>query len=292
MALFDSDFLKKLEYLSLVSRRVFRGQLLAQRRTMQLGGGIEFADHREYTPGDDFRYLDWNVFARHDELLLKRFQEEEDLHVYILLDSSRSMAHGEPLKFDYARQVAAALAYIAFADLDRVAVIAFAGDIVADFPLTRGKGRILALLKFLEGLSPAGELTDLGRVVRNFVHRGQRRGLVVVVSDLFDPNGFERGLDLLRHHRYEPHVVQIYDRSEAEPVLKGDVELFDVETGAIQKVTITERNLRQYRRIFADFLESVRRYCNTYGIGGTRSTTDIPFDELLLRMMRAAGALV
>src|SRR3954469_13128411 len=115
--LFDSDFLKKLEYLSLVSRRVFRGQLLAQRRTMQLGGGIEFADHRHYTPGDDFRYLDWNVFARHGELLLKRFQEEEDLHVYILLDVSRSMAFGAPSKFDYARQVAAALAYIALADL-------------------------------------------------------------------------------------------------------------------------------------------------------------------------------
>jgi uncharacterized protein (DUF58 family) len=292
MPLFDSDFLKKLEYLSLVSRRVFRGQLLAQRRTMQLGGGIEFADHREYTPGDDFRYLDWNVFARHDELLLKRFQEEEDLHVYLLLDSSRSMAFGNPVKFDYARQVAAALAYIALADLDRVSVVAFAGDIVADFPLTRGKARILSLLKFLERLEPQGSVTDLARMARNFVHRGQRRGLAVVISDLFDPGGFERGLDLLRHNRYEPHVVQIFDRHEAEPQVKGDVELVDVETGLIQKVTITERNLRQYRKIFADYLESVRRYCNTYGIGGTRSATDVPFDELLLRMMRAAGALV
>jgi uncharacterized protein (DUF58 family) len=292
MPLFDSDFLKKLEYLSLVSRRVFRGQLLAQRRTMQLGGGIEFADHREYTPGDDFRYLDWNVFARHDELLLKRFQEEEDLHVYILLDSSRSMAFGDPVKFDYARQVAAALGYIALADLDRVSVVAFAGDIVADFPLTRGKARILSLLKFLERLEPQGSVTDLARMARNFVHRGQRRGLAVVISDLFDPAGFERGLDLLRHNRYEPHVVQIFDRHEAEPQVKGDVELVDVETGLIQKVTITERNLRQYRKIFADYLESVRRYCNTYGIGGTRSATDVPFDELLLRMMRAAGALV
>src|SRR5918992_5978714 len=123
--LFDSDFLKKLEYLSLVSRRVFRGSILAQRRTMQLGGGIEFADHRQYAPGDDFRYLDWNVYARHGELLLKRFQEEEDLHVYFLLDCSRSMAYGEPSKFDLARQVTAALAYIALADLDRVAVAAF-----------------------------------------------------------------------------------------------------------------------------------------------------------------------
>src|SRR6476620_5321918 len=140
--LFNSDFLKKLEFLSLVSTRVFRGSLLAQGRTMQLGGGIEFADHREYTPGDDFRYLDWNLYARHAELLLKRFQEEEDLHVYFLLDCSRSMAYGSPPKFDFARQGAAALAYIALADLDRIAVVAFAQDIVDDFPLTRGKGRI------------------------------------------------------------------------------------------------------------------------------------------------------
>src|SRR5438105_14741607 len=141
MPLFDSDFLKKLEYLSLVSRRVFRGSLLAQRRTMQLGGGIEFADHREYAYGDDFRYLDWNLYARHDELMLKRFQEEEDLHVYLLLDCSRSMAFGEPPKIDLARQVVAALAYIALADLDRVAVTAFAADVIADLPLTRGQGR-------------------------------------------------------------------------------------------------------------------------------------------------------
>ncbi|MGP0066911.1 MAG: DUF58 domain-containing protein [Isosphaeraceae bacterium] len=290
--LFDSDFLKKLEYLSLVSKRVFRGQLLAQRRTMQLGGGIEFADHREYTAGDDFRYLDWNVFARHGELLLKRFQEEEDLHIYLLLDCSRSMAFGNPPKFDYARQVAAALGYIALADLDRVAVIAFAGDIVADFPLTRGKGRILTMLKFLEGLQPQGSVTDLARVVKNFVHRGQRRGLAIVLSDLFDPKGYQAGLDLLRHHRYEPHVVQICDPAEANPQIKGDVELLDVETDTIRKVMITERNLRQYRKIFADFLESVRDYCNTYGIGGTLASTEVPFDELLLRMMRAAGALV
>lgn len=290
-ALFDTDFLKKLEYLSLISRRVFRGQLLAQRRTMQLGGGIEFADHREYTPGDDFRYLDWNLYARHDELLLKRFQEEEDLHVYLLLDCSRSMAFGRRPKFDFARQVTAALAYIALADLDRIAVVAYAGDIVDDFPLTRGKGRILSLLQFLEGLSPQGAVTDLARVATGFVHRNQRRGLVVVVSDLYDPAGFERGLDILRHRKYEPHLVQIYDRKEAEPNLRGDMELFDVETESIQKVTVTERNLRQYRRIFANFQESIQRYCRKNGLGCTRTTTEIPFDELILKMMRTAGAV-
>jgi uncharacterized protein (DUF58 family) len=289
--MFDSEFLKKLEYLSLVSRRVFRGQILAQRRTMQLGGGIEFADHREYTPGDDFRYLDWNVYARHGELLLKRFQEEEDLHVYVMIDCSKSMSFGTPAKFDLARQVAAALAYIALADLDRVALVAFAGEVVADFPLTRGKARILSLLKFLEGLTTHGTHTDLARTVTGFVHRTQRRGLVVVISDLFDPSGFERGLDLLRHHRYEPHLIQLYDRREAEPDFKGDVELFDVETGAVRKVTITERSLRQYRQVFERFEESLHRYCNTYGLSCIRSMADIPFDELILKMMRIAGAV-
>jgi uncharacterized protein (DUF58 family) len=291
MPLFDSNFLKKLEYLSLVSRRIFRGQLLAQRRTMQLGGGIEFADHRDYTPGDDFRYLDWNVYARHGDLLVKRFQEEEDLHVYIFLDASRSMTFGDPVKFDYARQVAAALAYIALADLDRVAVIAFADDVSEEFPLTRGKQRVLSLLRFLEQLESRGAATDLARVTTGFVHRSQRPGLAILVSDLYDPAGFQRGVDILRHRRYEPHLVQIYDRREAEPDVLGDIELEDAETGARKKVTVTERNLRQYQEIFQAFLQSIEQYCRQYGLGCTRTSTDVPFDDMILRMMRAVGAV-
>jgi uncharacterized protein (DUF58 family) len=292
MPLFDSEFLKKLEYLSLVSKRVFRGSLMAQRRTMQLGTGIEFADHREYYPGDDYRYLDWNLYARHGELLLKRFQEEEDLHVYFLVDCSRSMAFGDPPKFDLARRVAAALAYIALADLDRIAVTAFADDIIDDFPLTRGKGRILSLLKFLENLPASGEDTNLERVATGFVHRDQRRGLVVIVSDLYDPNGFERGLDILRHRRYEPHIIQMYDRYEREPLdILGDVEMWDVESGTSRKVTVTEKNLRQYRQLFEEFQESVQSYCNRHALGCTRTSTEVAFDELILRMMRQAGAV-
>ncbi|HEX3655611.1 MAG TPA: DUF58 domain-containing protein [Pirellulales bacterium] len=287
MELFDSAFLQRLEYLSLVSRRVFRGALLAQRRTMQAGGGIEFADHRPYTVGDDLRYLDWSVYARHEQLLLKRFQEEEDLHVYLLLDCSRSMEFGSPRKFDLARQVAAALAYIALADLDRVSVTAFAGEIVADFPLTRGKNRILSLLKFLESLEPQPGETDLARAAGSFVHRTQRRGLAVVISDMFDPRGYERGLDLLRHRRYEPHLVQIFDPSEAEPSYLGDLELIDVENSDVRQVTVTERALRTYRRLFDDFQTSLARYCRNYGLSCTQSTTHVPFDELILGMMNA-----
>ncbi len=289
MSLFDSEFLKKLEYLSLVSRRVFRGRLLAQRRTKQLGGGIEFADHREYTPGDDLRYLDWNVYARYGDLLLKRFQEEEDLHVYLLLDISRSMDSGSPNKFDYARRIAAALAYIALADLDRVCIMAYADRPLEVLPLTRGKDRVLSILNFLENLKPAGTATDLATVSKSLVNRAQRTGLVVIISDLYDQQGFRGGVDILRHRRFEPHVIQIHTLEEANPSLLGDVELDEMETGQRRKITVTERKIKQYRQLFVEFLSSIETYCKTYSLSCTRSTTDLPFDELIMRMMRASG---
>ena len=289
MSLFDSDFLKKLEYLSLVSRRVFRGRLLAQRRTKQLGGGIEFADHREYTPGDDLRYLDWNVYAKFGDLLLKRFQEEEDLHVYILLDASKSMDCGSPNKFDYARRIAAALAYIALADLDRVSILAYADKPLDVLPLTRGKDRVLSILKFLENIKTGGASTDLATVSKSLVNRAQRTGLVVIISDLYDQVGFKSGVDLLRHRRFEPHVIQVHTAEEANPTFLGDIELDEVETGQRRKITVTEKKQKQYRQLFAEFLTSIETYCKTYSLSCTRSTTDLPFDELILRMMRASG---
>ena len=287
--LFPPDFLTKLEYLSIMSKRVFRGSLLAQRRTMQLGSGIEFSDHREYATGDDLRYLDWNVYARHGDLLLKRFQEEQDLHVYLMIDCSRSMGFGSPPKFDLARQLTAALAYIALADLDRIAVVAYANDIISEFPVTRGKARILALMKYLESLSTVGTDTNLSKAVQGLLHRGTHNGLVVVLSDLFYQNGFSRGFDQLRSRRFEAHVLQLHDPKEADPKLLGDAELEDVENGSIRMVTINERMLRRYKQLFTDHQTSVRDYCRRYGLSCTQSPSIVPFDQLMMTMMRSAA---
>ena len=289
--MFDSEFLKKLEYLSLISRRIFRGQLLAQKRTRQMGGGVEFADHRDYALGDDLRYLDWNVYARLGSELIKRFEEEEDLHVYFFLDCSRSMASGKPDKFDYARQITAALAYIALADLDRVSVVAYTDKIVDVFPQTRGKQHILSLLRFLEHCEPVGEETDLGAVIRDFTHRKQRTGLAVVVSDLYDPHGYQNGIDTLRYRKYEPNIIQVHHALEATPKLLGDLQLVDVESGSVRDVTISESILRRYKSKFAEFLETLRKYCIGNGFSCTISPTAVPFDELILRMMREAGSV-
>ncbi len=285
--MFDSEFLKRLEYLSLLSKRVFKGQLLAQRRSKQLGGGVEFADHRDYLHGDDLRYLDWNVYARHGDLLLKRFQEEQDLHVYLLLDASESMNTGSPNKFLFARQIAAALAYIALADLDRVSILAYNDQIVDTLPLMRGKDNVLALLKFLDQLKTGGQKTDLAAVASEFGRRAPRTGMALIISDLFDQAGFRDGIDRLRHQRFDPHVIQIHSQQEAHPTLLGDVELEDVESHERRKVTVTERKLQEYKTLFANFNEDVQRYCRTYGLSHTRATTDVPFDAVLLKMMRA-----
>src|SRR5271156_500930 len=118
--LFDDEFQRKLEYLALVSRRMFAGRLRAERRTKKSGSGVEFADHREYQPGDDFRYLDWNIYQRFDRLLVRLYEEEEDLAIYFIIDASASMAFGDGKKLRYAKRVAAALASVGLANLDRV----------------------------------------------------------------------------------------------------------------------------------------------------------------------------
>lgn len=288
--LFPADFLTRLEYLSIMSKRVFRGSLLAQRRTMQMGSGIEFSEHREYNPGDDLRYLDWNIYARHGDLLLKRFQEEQDLHVYLMLDCSRSMSFGNPAKFDLARQLVAALAYIALADLDRIAIIAYADGILAEFPITRGKARILPVMKFLEQLPTSGRDTNLGRAVQGLLHRGSRSGMAVVISDLFDEHGFQKGLDQLRYRRFDAHILQLHDPREADPGLLGDVELLDIETESMRKVTVTEKHLKMYKQMFNAHQQAVRDYCRNYSMGCTQAPSTIAFDDLIIRMMRAAGA--
>lgn len=287
--LFPTDFLTRLEYLSIISKRVFRGTLLAQRRTMQRGAGIEFSDHREYSPGDDFRYLDWNVYARHGDLLLKRFQEEQDLHVCLMLDCSRSMWFGESAKFDLARHLVAALAYIALADLDRISVLAFSDGVVDEFPLTRGKAQILALMKFLERLEVAGTDTHLTRAVQGVLHRSRKSGMAVVVSDLFDKGGFRPALDQLRYRNFDMHVLQLHHPKEADPELLGDVELQDIETENLRKVTVTEKALKTYKKLFREHQQSVRDYCFNYGYGCTQAPSTISFDELILTMMRTAG---
>lgn len=286
----DPAFLKKLEYLHVVARKVFAGRMRADRRSRKTGAGVEFADHRDYAPGDDLRYLDWSVYGRMDRLLLRLFEQEEDLYIYILVDASASMRGGGGAKLAYAAQVAAALAYIGLANLDRVSILTFAQGLRDRLPAARGKGQIFKVLEFLRGLTPQGE-TGLNESLTSFVHQTSRRGLAVVISDFYDPAGYEEALNLLRYHRFEPSVIQVIDRREAHPALRGDVELFDVETGDVREVTLSPRLCEDFARAHEAYCEGLAGFCAGRGIGYFRAETQIPFEDLVLRIFRSGGFL-
>jgi uncharacterized protein (DUF58 family) len=286
--LFDESFLKKLEYLYIVSRKMFAGRVRAERRSRKVGSGIEFADHRDYAPGDDFRYLDWNLYGRLDKLLLRLFEEEEDLHIYLLVDASASMRIGE--KREYAAKLAAALCYIGLSNLDRVSLITFADGLRDRLPPARGKGRIFKVFEFLRQVEPEG-VTRLGTSLETFVHENSRRGVCVVISDFYDHEGFAAGLDLLRYHRFEPYAIQIWAEREARPDLRGDLALVDCETGEVREVTVSARLLAEYTRRHEAFRRSVSDYCRAHAIPYFCAHTGVPFDELILTIFRAGGFL-
>lgn len=285
---FDSDFLKKLEYLYIVSKKIFAGRIKAERRSTRRGVSVEFADYRNYTAGDDFRYIDWNAFARLDELLLKLYEEREDLHIYFLVDASQSMTYGEIPKLIYAKRVAAALAYIGLSNLDRIGITAFNTTDMNRLPTERGKGKIFTVLNFLDQIDGTGE-TDLESAFHNFVHMTKRRGLVVLISDLFDPKGFTAGLNMLKFQKHDLFVIHIIDEKEAEPNLLGDYHLVDVETDQLRPVTINENHIKRYQALFKKYCDDLDRYCTQREISIVRTMTKAPFEELILRIFRMGG---
>jgi uncharacterized protein (DUF58 family) len=287
---FDDEFLEKLEYLYIVSKKIVAGRNQADRKTRIVGSGIEFADHRSYSPGDDFRGLDWKVYARTEKLFLRLFEEEEDLYIYFLLDCSRSMQIGESTKWDYAKKVAAALGYIGLSNLDRVSIIPFSSKLDGRLPPSRGKAQIFKIFDFLRALE-AGEHTSLEDAFSTFVAQNKRRGIAVVLSDFYDPRGFEDGLNKLRYYKFEPIVIHIYDERELNPTIQGELQLVDVETGDMRELTLTPEVIKEYREAFFEFSSELEDYCTKKQVLYFRVPIQEAFDELVLRVFRAGGFL-
>jgi uncharacterized protein (DUF58 family) len=288
--LFDEEFQRKLETLAIVSRRVFAGRNRAERRSKKKGSGVEFADYRDYAPGDDFRFVDWNVYQRFGRLLVRLYEEEEDLSVYLIVDTSLSMGFGGGQKFDQARRLCAALAYVALANLDRVTVVGMADGVVSTLAATRSKSRIFKVFRFLEGLDANGG-TDQREALKKFVAQNKRRGLAVLISDLYDPGGFEGGINMLRNNKFEPYDLHVVDPSEVKPPVTGDVLLYDCETGEEREVTVTDKMRADLERAFREYQTEIERFCAKNQVPYFAAPTDIPFDELVLQVFRRGGFL-
>jgi uncharacterized protein (DUF58 family) len=280
---FDNDFLKKLEYLHVVSKRALAGQNRADRLSPKRGRGLEFADHRPYSAGDDYRHIDWKAYQRLNRLLLRLFDEERDLSIYLLIDVSRSMA--EPAKFDMARRIAAALCYIGLVHLDRLTILPFGSGLGHESSPGRGKGKIFRVFESLEQLEASGP-TDLREACKDFASRPRQLGLVVVISDFLDPGGFEHALKILRTVGHDVFAVQITSARDRDPGVYGLVRFIDSETGELREVEVTPRLASAYVKAAAAHAEALQHFCGRYDIGYVRADAERPFEDVILRTFR------
>jgi len=290
-ALFDAAFRRQLESLRLLSRRLANGRQRAERRSSNRGASVEFAGYRPFSAGDDWRHIDWNAYARWRQLVLKLFVEEEDLHVHLLLDCTRSMDWGEPCKFDTARRLVAGLAYLALSNLDRAGIVPLGNPAAATWAPSRGRGRFPALLRHLAAC-PVGEgAPPLAEAVRSWTRTRPRRGLAVIVSDLWgtDRRDALHALDLLRHNRHETAVLQIVHPDETEPPLRGEVELTDRETGRIRRMVVDEGVRRVFAEKVRDYEAEVSSYCLRNEIAFLRADATESPSEILRRTLLAGG---
>jgi len=282
---FNEDFLRKLEYLKFVSNHLIPGHLKGQHRAKKRGSGLDFADYRPYVAGDDTRNVDWRTYLRLDKLLLRLFEEEADLPIYIFFDSSRSMDYGDPSKFDYARKVAAALCYIGLLNLDRVSLIAFADGVSEEMASRRGKNQIHQALRFLLGVEPNGP-TGMQKAFKSFFAAKRRRGLVAVISDFLDREGVDGAFNVLRYLRHDVFNIHITTLEETRPELPDDVVLVDSEDGTDQPVRVTRGLLTAYQETFRRHCLAIESYCSKYNWGYIRTLNERPFEDLILQVFR------
>jgi uncharacterized protein (DUF58 family) len=286
--LLDPAFLHKLEQLELVSRKIFVGRMKGERKSKRRGSSVEFAEHRNYAFGDDLRHIDWNVYGRLDKLFVKLFHEEEDLHVYTLLDTSESMDFGTPTKLRYGKQVAAALAFIGLVNHDRVLMDTFSTQLSQGLHGIRGRSQMWRIVQYLEQLQPEGS-SDLTAAAREFAIRHAGKGVVVVISDFLDKKGYQEALRYLLARNMDIYVVHILSQEEVNPELVGDLRLVDAEDGEAAEITISAPLLKRYKDTLNAFVGGLKEWCTSRGITYIFTTNQNPFDKLILNYLRERG---
>lgn len=290
--LFDPQFLDRLRLLFFKLRKRRQLQRKGSQATPASGFTREFKDHRQYSPGDDFRLIDWRLFARLEKTFIRIFEEVQEYHVHILIDRSQSMAEPFPEKRVAALRLGVALAYLALLAQHRVSVLSLGEDLRRETKPLKGQGHVPLLLRQMSEISFAGE-TDLVGALQQFRPSRDRRGIVFVVSDLFGRSPEQSTDALLQATRWpaETHVVHLLHPREIEPDLEGEVRLVDVETNEARRVWLTRRELVRYRESFAAFMDGIRRFCMTRQIDYFPWTTDQSFEDAFLALLSRGHAL-
>lgn len=275
----------------LAARRA-KSSAKGERRSKARGQSVEFADYRNYVAGDDLRYLDWNLFGRLEKLFLKLYEEERELPVRIFLDCSESMSFGEPRKFDFARQVAAAIGYVALCGFDRVTIVPFPNE--GENITTRGalrsvRGRKTSL-QFFQNIAKlnCGGAASFNEALRRGALEARQAGVAIVLTDFLDPAGYDKGLSALVGRGFQVNAVQILSPDELAPGTYGDLKLVDAESGAIQEVTFGRFRLSAYQQTVQNFIQKLREFSSSRGINFFSVSSVTKLEDLLLKQLRAS----
>jgi uncharacterized protein (DUF58 family) len=294
--LLEPALVRRLDLLALASRAPVRGGRVGARRAPATGASVEFRDFRTYSPGDDFRRVDWNTYARLERLFLRMYQAEESTCATFLLDCSASMQEGEgqAVKFAAAQRLAAALAYVALQDDDTVAVGGCAEQLTSYLPARGGRHSAGEIWAFLERLAPTARgqtSSDLGASLQDAARRLRRGGLCYVFSDLLTAADWRRGLLALRAAGQETTVIQILAPGELDPPLRGELALVDRETGQRREITVTTATLRAYQQRLAAYTAEIAAYCRGHEISFVQISSALGLEDVLLRVLRRAGVV-
>ena len=281
----DASTLQRLDTLALITRKSMATGRPGRRRSPLAGTSMEFADYRRYTPGDDFRRIDWRAYARLERIFLRVFEAEENLTVTIMLDCSNSMQHGKPSKASLASSIAAALSYVALKCEDGVIVGALTDRLVNYRRVGSGKHAIWTIGDFLSNLQDSGPtdlnraLYDLGRVVKS-------PGLTIVISDFLTQRGYQVGLRSVRQLRQEVALLQILSPDEIEPDVQGDWQLRDSEGSGNVDISGTPAVLQAYQQRLLIFMQDLASFAHAQAMTYAMIPSDTDLIDVVQRLLR------
>jgi uncharacterized protein (DUF58 family) len=263
--LFDEAFLRRMERLSLQAQRTLRGNPYSgEHLSRHQMPATMFNDHRPYTPGDDLRYVDWNAYARQDHVLVKLGEAEQDIHVHLLLDASRSMALGNPPRLRLAQQLVGALGYLALAHSDRLHIVPFGAERLRSFGPAQGKARTPEMLRFVADLTPQPD-TRFTSVLQRHARSHPQGGVLALCSDLLAADDLGEALRAFAPPRWQVLVLHLLDQRDLQPNFTGPLELEDSETGRRLHITLDAETLTRYRQSVAAWRERLARICAERG---------------------------
>ena len=290
--LLDREFLKTLEQVTLLCRNNLAGAVGPEHRSRTRGPGMEFADYRRYSFGDDPRSLDWSAYLRLGKLFLKIYETEQHIPVRILLDHSESMdcENADESKFLYAQRLAATFAYLALLHLDTVSIVPFAEHLNKPLIVSGGRDRLWPVLQFLGEHSCAGG-TNLFGAAKEFLGNFKSRGIVFMISDFFDEQGAENAVEMLRSAGHDFVLLQVHSAEEQRPSAAGELILEDAETGKHRTVDCSPASTAAYEKKFLEFSARIRRMALRNGGRYARAVTNIPYQEFVLRSLRSGQVL-